>query len=162
MAYGDGDRGVGGWLAFFLVTLGIFTPGASIILTLISLRDPEVASASAIYPSLVPASIAMTVALTAACWFACWRFLKVFNRQTVRIGIATLVFVGAMAVVIEPLVISAVMGLDFGTVVALNGAEGFRPVVYCTVWTLYLLLSKRVQNTYSGTGSEEEMSEVFR
>ena len=26
MAYRDGDSGIGGWLAFFLLTLGLFTP----------------------------------------------------------------------------------------------------------------------------------------
>jgi hypothetical protein len=162
MAYGDGDRGVGGWLTFFLVTLGIFTPGASIILTWLSFQDPDAAAAYRMYPGLASASLALTAALIAACWFACWRFLRVFNWQTVRIGIFTLVGIATLAIVGEPIIVSAVTGMPFGELLTLLGPEQFRPVVYATIWSLYLLLSKRVRNTYSGTADEEVMTGVFQ
>jgi hypothetical protein len=161
MAYGDGDRGVGGWLAFFLVTLGIFTPGATIILTLLSFGDPDAAFAYRMYPGLGAAVIAIAGVLVAACWFACWRFLTVFNPQTVRIGIATLIFTTLMSIVVEPMVVSAFTGIDFGTLLGVLGPEQFRPIGYATIWTLYLLLSKRVKNTYGGA-TEEEMTQVFQ
>jgi hypothetical protein len=162
MAYADGDRGVGGWLAFFLVTLGIFTPGATILMTLLSFRDPDAALAYQMYPGLTSVSVGMTLAIAAICWFACWRFLKVFNWQTVRIGIGTLVLLAATSILVEPMVVSAVTGIEFGTLFGLLGPEQFRPIVYSTIWTLYLLLSKRVRNTYSGTADEEVMTEVFQ
>lgn len=162
MAYGDGDRGVGGWLAFFLITLGVITPGASIIVTLLSFNDPDTLLAYEMYPSLVWTQIAMTTVLMAACWFACWRFLKVFNRATVRIGIGTVLFLTLLSILVEPMVVSAITGIRFGEIAGAMGPELFRPIVYAAIWTTYLLVSKRVQNTYSGLRSEEELSEVFQ
>lgn len=162
MAYGDGDRGVGGWLAFFLVTLGIITPGFGIITTLLSFSDADAALAYRMFPGLASAAIGIMVLAAAVCWFACWRFLTVFKPSTVRIGIATLVFLALVSIVIEPMALSVISGLGYGEIMSAAGPAVFRPIVYSTVWTLYLLNSKRVRNTYSGLGDQDELGEVFQ
>lgn len=162
MAYGDGDRGVGGWLAFFLVTLGIFTPLATIIGVAVALNDPAAAAVlGPAWTSLRNGEIVLTVLTVGLCWFACWRFLSVFNWTTVKIGIATLWSLVALSVIGEPLVVSMVTGIDLGLLMREMGFDLIRPFFYGTIWTLYLLKSMRVRNTYSGEAVREEMAEVF-
>ena len=155
-------RGVGGWLAFFLVTLGIFTPLAFIVTGYQVLADPQVAVAYGdVWPTLRNAEIAFIAFVLAILWFACWRFLNVFNWTTVRIGIATLWVLAPLNVFGETFLVSRIAGLDFNELLAETpGPDMVRPFIYATIWTAYLLHSQRVRNTYGG-GADESVGEVF-
>ncbi len=161
MAYGDGDRGVGGWLAFFLVTLGVITPGFIIVTTLQPYSDSSLSVVlGSTYSTLMTTDLVMSGLMVALCWFAVWRFLKVFNWTTVKIGIGTLWTLVVLNLIVTPLVVSSVTGLSFGLILQAGGATMIRPIIYATIWTRYLLMSKRVRATYGG-GPNEEVSQVF-
>jgi hypothetical protein len=164
MAYADGDRGVGGWLAFFLVTLGIIGPLVFLATGYAALSDPAMPIAyGSVWPTLLTAEIILIAVILALNWFVVWRFLRVFNWTSVRIGIAALWILAPLSVFGEALLVSWIARIDFALLLEMSSsAEQFRPFVYATVWTLYLLLSKRVRNTYSGTADEEVMTEVFQ
>ena len=163
MAYGDGDRGVGGWLAFFLVTLGIFGPLALAVSGYLTLSDPTLPLAYGdAWPTLLSAEIGLILTLLAISWFAVWRFLKKFNWTTVRIGIASLWTLSILSVFGEAALVSVIAGLDLGTLMPASAIpEMVRPFGYSTIWTLYLLLSKRVRATY-GDVPVGEVEEVFQ
>jgi hypothetical protein len=164
MAYGEGDRGVGGWLAFFLVTLGIIGPIFFIVTGYIALSDPSMPLAYGdVWPSLLTAEIILMMTVVAISWFAAWRLLKVFNWTSVRIAIASLWALAFLTVFGEALIVSTISGLELGMLLDVSaGPELVRPFIYATVWTLYLLLSKRVRNTYSGLADEKGVTEVFQ
>jgi Protein of unknown function (DUF2569) len=164
MAYGSSTvRGVGGWLVFFLVTLGLFTPLGVLVSALQVLDSSEVdPGLLAIWPRVAAAEWALAGITILACWFATYRFLRVHNWTTVRIGIGVLVAVTLIAVLIEPLVVSAMLGASPGQVFGASAAEYIRPCIYCGIWTTYLLRSQRVANTYgSGLSEAEALGQVF-
>ena len=161
MAYGDGDRGVGGWLAFFLVTLGIFSPAFGLISLARELNDPQSIMVFQAWPSLKTAEIAVVVFQIVLCWFVCYRFLRVFNWTTVVIGVAALVILALAAVVVQPMLIAGVSGLPAGMVYRAIGVELIRPIVYSVLWSSYLLVSKRVRRTYDPAQSAVEVDQVF-
>jgi predicted membrane protein len=149
----NGDvRGVGGWLAFFLVTLGIINPLIIAVTGYQTLSDPQVAAAYGdSWPTLFNAELALIGVIVAMCWFACWRFLNRFNGTTVTIGLVTLWALAILTVFGEAFMVSQIAGIDFGELMgALAGPELIRPFIYATIWSLYLLISKRVKNTYRG------------
>lgn len=163
MADYDPDlRGVGGWLAFFLVTLGIVNPLTLAVTGYQTLGNPEIAAAYGdIWPTLRNAELGIMVLLVGVCWYSCWRFLNLFNRTTVWIGIAALWTLALVTVFGEPYAVSVIAGLDFGELLtSATGAENVRPFGYATIWTLYLLRSKRVRSTY-GPEQGEAVGEVF-
>lgn len=155
-------KGVGGWLAFFLVTLGVINPLVFTVTGYQALSDPQLPAAYGdAWPALRNAEIALSAFIIAICWFASWRFLKVFNWTTVWIGVATLWTLAPVTVFGEILLVSRIAGIEYGELLAAStGPEMVRPFGYATVWTLYLLLSKRVRNTY-GAGQGETVDEVF-
>ena len=167
MAIHDPDlRGDGGWLAFFLLTLGVFSPLFLAVTGYQTLADPALPAAYGdVWPTLRNAEIALIAVMLLISWFACWRFLQVFNWMTVRIGIAALWAVLLLNTFGEPLMVSMITGLDLGIVVdAVLGesalVEEIRPFFYSAIWTAYLLRSQRVRNTY-GANADESVGEVF-
>ena len=162
MANGDELRGVNGWLAFFIVTLGIINPAFLIYSDIATLNDPDMRFAyGSSWNTIVTGELAITAVALAACWFACYRLLKVFNPTSVRIAIGTLWLLALLLLVAEPLMISSVMGVSLGVLFQAMGPVLIRPIVYSTIWTLYLLNSKRVKNTYYGVNAQENVGEVF-
>jgi hypothetical protein len=150
LAKDGSDRGVGGWLAFFLVTLGIVTPLFMIVSVVGKITDPGTASLRPdLYRSLVIADIAGTAVAAGLCWFAAWRFLKVHNWTTVRIGIAVLWLLVPINGLVLPLTFSNVTGMPVGLLLQAGWVHLFlRPIAYAAVSTAYLLMSQRVRATY--------------
>lgn len=160
MAYDDELRGVGGWLAFFLVTLGIFTPGFIVITTLTGFADRDWQIAAQMFPMLPVVDYICSAVTIALCWFAVYRFLRVYNWNTVRIGIATLWAVVFINVVVSSFAVTSITGVPFSLLMEQAGPALFiRPLVYAGVWTAFLLNSVRVRNTYGQ--NDEETAEVF-
>lgn len=149
MAYEDGPVGVGGWLTFFLVTLGIFSPLGTIISIAVIANNASLHAAFGdVARTLVRAEWALAAVICILCWFACYRFLKIFNPLTVWIGIVILWTLAILNGIGEPLIVSMISGVDLGLIWREGAADFIRPIGYATIWTLYLLLSKRVKNTY--------------
>jgi len=144
-------RGVGGWLAFFLVTLGILTPAFS-VLSIIALGNrPDMQLGLALYPSLLPGEWILAAITTLIAWFAVYRFLRIFNWNTVIIGIGAIWTMLLIFTIGEPSFVSVVTGVPLAEILASMSSTDFaRHIIYCSIWTLYLLKSRRVANTYCG------------
>ena len=163
MANYDGElRGIGGWLAFFLVTLGVFTPLNAVVSLATLAADAEVAASyGAQWGRLLVLEWTLVGISVAAAWVAVWQFFHVRRWQTVRFAIGVLWLLALLAVVGEPLGVSLMTGLAFGDVFAGAAGEFVRPLVYSSLWTAYLLKSERVANTYPLADPGDEIVEVF-
>ena len=159
MDFSDEPRGVEGWLMFFLVTLGVLTPVGLLVSTMISWN--EAAYAYRRFPGLMSVDIGTSIAVVAAAWFACYRLTAVFNWTSVRITVGVLWFSALMFVAVQPWLVSQLSGVPLNDIFGALGAGTFRPLGYATIWTLYLLNSKRVRNTYGeGQAIEAEPAEA--
>lgn len=163
MAYADGEReGVGGWLVFFLVTLGLFTPLFAIG-TALALSE---LAAAAFDPEPFQGAIAwkwgFVAVRCALVWFAVGRFLFIRNWTTVQIGVISLWVLAAYALAIDPVIVSPLTDLATGDLVAAPGLASFiQPIGYAAIWTAYLLNSERVANTYRPRSDDDGLAEPF-
>src|SRR5262245_51659737 len=90
MAYTDPDgAGVGGWLAFFVLVMAVFSPLGIVVTTAGALYgDAGIAQAFPDLWSTIQAFEWTLAALSiAGCWYIAWRLNKVQVWQTVRITI---------------------------------------------------------------------------
>lgn len=162
----DGElRGIGGWLAFFLVVIGVFSPlrVAGTLWTNLY-GDPSVAAAyGAAWPTLELAEWIIAGLTLAGCWFVVWRLYRVRNWTSVRIAIAGIWLLALGTIFVEMVAVAWIAGIPLDQLGAGLVAELVRPIIFCLVWTAYLLKSVRVANTYDrdglGTG---ETAEVFQ
>lgn len=163
MANLDDDlQGIGGWLAFFLVTLGVITPLTTLFSVATLTADTETAAGfGAMWGQLLALEWTVAGVSIAGCWVAVWHFFKVRSWRTVRLAVATLWVLCLLALVVEPLGVAFLAGLNYGDLFAGAPGEFLRPLVYSSIWTAYLLKSVRVANTYPVDGSAEEIAEVF-
>lgn len=163
MASDDGElRGIGGWLAFFLVTLGVITPVATLLSVATLAADAGVAASyGPQWEQLLVLEWTVAGASTAAAWVAVWHFFKVRRRRTVRLAIGVLWGLAAAATVVEPLAVSLLTGMAYGDMFAGAPSEFIRPLIYSSIWSAYLLKSERVANTYPREDAPGEIVEVF-
>jgi len=155
--------GVGGWLAFFLVTLGVFTPLKAIVL-LYQLSSPEIAASFGTHwPAIRTCFWVLNGAIVAIAWFIAWRLIFVQRWTSVRIAVAGLWAMGILPNVIELIAISLISGVSLVTLFANGGFGLFQPLIYSAIWTAYLLQSARVWNTYPRDGEDdgEDLAGVF-
>ena len=157
--YIEGPVGVGGWLGFFVVALGLLSPGAGLIQMLGLYSDPSIAAAfGTSWPAIQIAEWTLFALAVAGCWYLVWRLLNVQTRSTVKVVIAGIWLISVGGLAADVLVVSLGSGLPLN---ALLGVEAVRPIVFCAIWTTYFLVSKRVANTYRDEPEEAELSEVF-
>ncbi|MEN3748517.1 DUF2569 family protein [Sphingomonas sp. HF-S3] len=165
MGYSDRELyGVGGWLTFFLVTLGVISPLVSIGSVLMMTSDSATAGALGdAWDTAVRIEWTIVVIVCLAMWFAVYRFLMVRNWTTVVIGISVIWLVASVTLIVEPLIVAGVLGLPLVQLYGAMGATLVRPLIYAGIWTAYLLKSERVANTYRypERGDEEALAEVF-
>jgi len=164
MAYDSRElNGIGGWLAFFLVTLSVLTPiGGVVSLTRELYADPMVAANYGDrWPLLQGIEWGMLGCIVAIGWYLTWRLMRVQEWRSVRIAIIGL-WVGATIPHIGELVaVSAISGVPLGRLVAAIGGALVQPLIYAAIWTAYQLRSDRVANTYSRYGIVEDEGELL-
>ena len=154
--------GVGGWLVFFLIGLGLLSP-LMVIVSLVGLySDPQIAAAYGdTWPVLEMFEWLLTAGQLALLWFMTWRLLRVHVWQTVRIVIVG-IWTAAIAIpILEIVGISLISGIAFDAIAAGLVPEFIRGLIYCAIWTAYFLRSERVSNTYLRAANPDEMAEVF-
>lgn len=163
MAYSDGPRGIGGWLGFFLITLGVIGPVRILITAYGLFADPQIAAAYGDRWTVLAIAEAVLIALNlAALAFLVWRFFARRTWKTVRICIAALWLLPIVVTVLDTLVVTLIGGVSAGPLIAQMMPDMFRALVYATIWTAYLLRSVRVANTYPREDADEaELTEVF-
>lgn len=158
---GDGSQvgvklaGVGGWLALLVAVLIVVSPVLSA--TMIFAQQQE---ARGLYPEGVDSELWGSILLLD--WsmfglqallgiFAGILLLKRFQRSTVWMVIG-LIWLSSVGVG----VLSLGLGESFipGSATAAEvGGSLVRPIGFSTIWSLYLVLSRRVKNTYPKTHS---------
>lgn len=160
MAYDDRAlRGVGGWLAFFVLTLALFGPARGALQLAALLSQPTPPAFAETWSMVRAVSVLEFLLNTALSWFLTWRLIQVQNAATPRIVVIGL---WAAALVLQPaalLLLAAVGGLPANLILAGAGGSLFQGVCYALIWTLYLQRSVRVANTY--TDDQDALEAVF-
>ena len=155
--------GVGGWLAFFAFSLGLASPVAGLISVATTLYgDSMIRSAyGEVFGQLEIFEWLVLGVSVAACWYVVWRLFNRRNRATVWIAIATIWLVAPGGLLGEAYGVSLISGVPMAELMGNVDAEFVRPFIFAGVWTLYLLMSERVKNTYSGLTRDVQVAEVF-
>ena len=161
MSYDDRYlRGVGGWLAFLFIILAFFTPIAVGISIFAVLRDPAMAAAyGEAWPILQGIALFIAAVNVAGAWYLAWRINSVHEPATVPVVIGGLWAINVGLLLVEVVAVAVAAGIGLGDMLGASAVDLGRGVVFATVWTLYMLKSRRVANTYGR--SEDEVSEVF-
>ncbi|HEY5721062.1 MAG TPA: DUF2569 family protein [Allosphingosinicella sp.] len=162
MGYGDRTLvGIGGWLAFFVIVLAVFTPLA----TMMNIAQLSQAESAAVFGDKLSSVMAFEIVLglinVLGAWFLVWRLVKVESWQTVRIVIAGIWILGVGLALIELLLLVLVGGIGADIVVYGGALAVIRPAIFATIWTTYFLRSERVANTYLRDADPEELDQVF-
>ena len=162
MGYGDRTLvGIGGWLAFFVIIMAVFTPLAT-VMNLVELTQPET---SAVFGDRMGTIMGLEIGLglinVLGAWFLVWRLVKVERWQTVRIVIAGIWILGVGLALVELLLLAFVGGVGTDIVVQGGALVMVRPVIFATLWTAYFLKSERVANTYLRDADPDELDQVF-
>lgn len=144
--------GVEGWLYFFGISLFALGPLITVVMAAAELSKLE-----DIYPRSVGSSqwnstiVAVWTATAIYCAISIFAGWRIFMRRvpaTIPIVIACIWLMGPGLAVVVMMVAQDISG---GGVTATDVGSYFgRPLVYCTIWTAYLLRSERVKNTYRG------------
>ena len=167
MAYTDHDgsgvgAGVGGWLMFLVLVLGVFRPLAVLVSIYANLyADPNVALAyGPVWPAIQLFEWLLNAAMIAGCWYLVWRLNRRQVWRTVQLTIAGLWLVSLGYQLLDVAGISLIAGVAAERLIPFVIWPIAQSVIFCLLWTAYLLRSKRVANTYVRHG-ETEISEVF-
>jgi hypothetical protein len=155
--------GVGGWLAFFVISLAVLTPLALIGGTAANLYgDPAVAAAYGDnWTALQAFEWTLSLLIVALAWYLSWRLMKVEVWQTVRIVIAGIWVIGVGGVVAEAIGVWLIGGISLDLALGAVAPELIRPFIYSAIWTTYFLRSQRVANTYLRDSDPDDIAEVF-
>lgn len=147
----DGDplAGVSGWLGFLVVALIVLGPLATVVLTAGQLSDTKT-----LYPEVEgtslwrEAQIVTWISVAAFCLISVYAGLRLWKKlvwSSVWIAIACLWIAGPLLSIASLIALDEMGGepnaADFGAAVG-------RPFVWALIWTVYLLVSKRVRRTY--------------
>jgi len=158
----EGPSGVGGWLGFFVVALGLFSPGAGLIQMLGLYSDPAIAATfGTSWGAIQVAEWTLFALSVAGCWYLVWRLLNVQTHKTVRVVIAGIWLLSVGTLALDFLIVSIGSGLPISALAGAGGVEVIRPVIFCAIWTTYFLVSKRVANTYRDDPEGDALADVF-
>ena len=163
MGYGDRTLvGIGGWLAFFVIVMAVFTPlrVAANIAALLS--DPQTAAFFGdSWPIVSGVEIALNVISVLGGWYLVWRLAKVELWQTVRIVIAGIWILGPGLNLVELAFLALIGGAASEVAVAGAPFALIQPFIFAAIWTAYFLMSERVANTYLRDADPNELDQVF-
>ena len=150
MSYDDRTLvGVGGWLAFFVIVLAVFTPIRAALSMFELYSDPALADFFADrWPAVQAVEWALAAASVGGAWYLAWRLNQEGDWSTVRVVVAGVWLLGLGVLVVELLAVSLLAALPIADLVAGTGIEFGRALFSCGLWTAYLLNSRRVANTF--------------
>ena len=156
-------RGIGGWLGLFVAIIAVISPIRIVVESAINLYgEPETAAAFGDrWPSIQLAAWSTTAIALLGTSFLAWRLIRVRNWQTVRLVIAGIWLLGIVTPIIDFGTVAWITGFPFSELAGELGPELVRPIIFCSVWTAYLLASKRVRNTYPRVAEGSEAARIF-
>jgi hypothetical protein len=161
MSYSDDDlRGVGGWLAFLIIVLAVFTPLRTVVSVLQLFGDADLVEVLGDRWRLVMGlEIALGTVAVLGAWYLAWRLNSVHSWKTIRIVIPGLWLLALGTLFVELVLLSLAAGLPLAVIAEAVAIDIVRAFIFSGVWSAYLLKSVRVRNTYAEP--EEAVSEVF-
>lgn len=145
--------GVGGWLALLILGLILFGPLAGLARLIEEIRSTEKAFPNLItnttwlhYKQLSWLVLAVIVAISISAGYRLW---KIHSYKSVRFAIIAIWIVGPIGILAH----TVVAVITFGPMAAEDllpqmAAAVFKSCIIVTAWTLYLIYSVRVKNTY--------------
>ena len=158
----DGElRGVGGWLAVFIVIVTAISPLYGVFQVYSSLYRGPLAGAGdfPVIATLRTFEWSLVGATALIGWFIAYRLIAVHNWTSVQIAIGGIWIASVGGAIAEFAGVSAITGVGVDEIIAESGPRGIiQPFIFGLIWTSYLLKSERVANTYRGG---EEQAEVF-
>lgn len=154
--------GVGGWLAFFIIILAVFSPLRAILATATLHGDPSISTAFGdAWGPMITIEWLITAAQIGAFWFVAWRLNSVHEWQSVRVAIAGIWVVPLVGYVLELAAASFIGGFALGDILPGALPDLGRSIIFGGIWTAYLLRSERVANTYGKSPETEGVAGVF-
>ena len=148
--------GVGGWLAFLVVSLSFIGPLVTLGRTATDIAEVERSnpgvSASSEWSSMVAMAWIYTAIYCIISIFAGYRLYNHHVPKTVQIVIACLWIAGPGLTIIGLILI----GSDQAAITDL-----VRSSITAGIWSAYLLISKRVKNTYSDRHPNSQLAATF-
>lgn len=141
--------GVGGWLGLLVVGLIGLGPLITLTTTAQEIFVAESKNLTLTYNSAWQSVKSLiwiiSILYCAISIYAGWRLISRKTRRTVPIVVACIWIAGPGLTIFSLFAINFWFGV---TDTSGFGAELARPFVFCAIWTPYLLMSKRVANTY--------------
>ena len=155
--------GIGGWLATFIVIMAVISPVRVLVTTWANLYgDPSVAAAYAeTWRAIEAYEWTLATVVVAISWFLVWRLVKVRAWKTVKLVIAGIWALAIGLQLAEFLGVALIGRVSVELVLPALFPGVLQPIVFCTIWTAYLLRSERVANTYPRHGDAEQVAGVF-
>ena len=146
-------RGVGGWLAFFLISLSLLSPLRAYEDLTRTFFEAEGATAGLVssplwrtYKTILWSALGAQVGLS---WIAGWLLVTTTRRGSVRWTIGLLWSVTLVLPLLTFFAVSSMLGPKMGAAQAETAIVTMvAGSVWAAVWTAYLLRSRRVKNTY--------------
>lgn len=155
-------RGVGGWLAFYVIVLSVIQPLRVSIEAFGTYNAPNAAAVFGdAWPTIQALELALNVLLILGGWFIAWRLVQRPVWQSVRIAIGGMWVLGLGFLTLDLLIISFLGNQPLPGVFESSGRLFLQPIISGTIWTAYFLRSERVANTYVKETGEEGLVEVF-
>lgn len=158
MAYDERAlRGIGGWLAFLIVLLGIVGPLWLLMLLLGTwqMAADEIGMDRTVFQWTMAVT---TISRIAVMLYIAWLLYTVHRPATVRIAILGL-WVASIGVTILHLMLLVVFTNERPLVTIIGGIPLLAlEALPAAIWTLYLRCSRRVANTYALDGN---VADVF-
>ncbi|MDO9362833.1 MAG: DUF2569 family protein [Sphingopyxis sp.] len=149
-------RGVGGWLGLLVFILGIATPIRTLIETKTAVTHAAIIG-RLLGPN-VPTYVQFSWALAATCvvgaLYLTYRLVAVHRWSTIGIVIVGLWCLYLLPAVIDAVVTSLLFPKAAGGMLIDALWSSAKGAVWATIWTTYLMASKRVANTYAKDEAE--------
>ena len=153
--------GIGGWLAFFIITLGLNALASLLLAAMAAVALFGGATAplggSAYAVVLLLLALVRTGGYAFLVWLMNWRQVDTTPRRVI-IGLWVLALGLACIDVTAALLLTEVDARSLGYAL---GVDLVRPLIYAALWTAYLLRSERVANTYTADDPDRQLAVVF-
>jgi len=151
-------RGIGGWLFLFALQLTVLTPLWSLINMVAYIKEyvPIIDS----FPSLLAGIVLDTIITTSLLGFGIYCGLLIFKEKPQAIMMAKRYLIAFLFyALLEYPILIGISGLPSeANRIILSAAVGqfFKSAIYVIIWYLYLIKSKRVENTFSLYSTDDE------
>ena len=155
-------KGIGGFLAFLIISLGLLSPAVTVYgyyTNVILAEQTSHVASQPVWGTFKMIAMGFMLAGCVLFWLAAYGLFRHHVWRSVRRAILAMWVAYVGLDVLAMAVFYIVFGKEF-VLITLQGVTGdaVRSLIYPSIWTLYLLRSRRVRNTYRRESDLEEMA----